>query len=75
MKLFLNECLEYALKVQRLERTRIFFDLVTDVFTRTEVYKSLHEIRPVDRLAKELTDLIYTREIKEISARDEDVPL
>ena len=42
---------------------------------RTDVYKDLYKIEPVEQLAKKLDKLIVAREIKEISARDEDIPL
>ena len=42
---------------------------------KTEVYQDLHKIQPVVVLAKNLSAMIIKREFKEISARDEDVPL
>lgn len=53
----------------------VFYNLLNDVFMRTEVYKDLHRIEPVNQLAQKLSQLIKSREIKEISARDEDTPL
>lgn len=41
MRMFLSECLLYGLRVAKGERTRIFFDLLNEVFTRTEVHRSL----------------------------------
>jgi hypothetical protein len=35
----------------------------------------LHKIKPVAQLAKIVSQMIISREIKEISARDEDIPL
>jgi hypothetical protein len=49
--------------------------ILNEVFMRTEMYKDLHLIQPVEKLIKDLTQMIYKREIKEISARDEDMPL
>ena len=73
MKMFINEFLEYSLKVSG--NTVIFFDLFNQVFMKTDMYKDLHQIKPVELLIKEITDLILLRETKEITARDEDVPL
>jgi hypothetical protein len=48
MKMFIVECLEYSLKVQKIEKTRSFFNLLNEVFMKTEVYKELQKIKPVD---------------------------
>lgn len=48
---------------------------MNEVFLKTQVDKDLHKIQPVGDLAKDLDVKIKQREIKEISARDEDVPL
>lgn len=42
---------------------------------KTDTYKDLHLIKPVELLIKEITDLILIRDTKEITARDEDIPL
>jgi DNA-binding FrmR family transcriptional regulator len=80
MRLFLNDCLEYCLKAtaaanSKQEKARKFFEVINEVFTKTEVSKELSQIKPVPQLIKELATLILNRDIKEISARDEDVPL
>jgi hypothetical protein len=75
IQLFLKECLIYSLQVQKPEKTATFFNLLNEVFMRTEVHKELHKIQPVNQLAKALSEHIINREIKEISARDEDIPL
>jgi hypothetical protein len=75
IQLFLQECLNYSLQVQKPEKTVVFYNILNDVFMRTEVYKDLHKIEPVNELAQKLSQLIKSREIKEISARDEDTPL
>jgi hypothetical protein len=74
-QLFLNDCLNYSLTIEKNEKTAVFFNLLNDVFMKTEVYKDIHKIQPVAQLAQKLSNLIKSREIKEISARDEDVPL
>ena len=38
ISLFINECLDYALKVSKHERTFTFFTLMNEVFMKTEVY-------------------------------------
>jgi hypothetical protein len=42
---------------------------------RTDAFKDLHLIKPVNQLSKEISHMIRVRDIREISARDEDVPL
>ena len=75
IQVFLQECLIYSLSVQKPDKTATFFILLNDVFMKTELYKELHKIQPVNQLVKAISEHIITREIKEISARDEDIPL
>jgi hypothetical protein len=42
---------------------------------RTDAFKDLHLIKSVNQLSKEISHMIRVRDIREISARDEDVPL
>lgn len=75
MKLFLNDCLDYSLKIQKLEKPKKYFEVVNEIFMKTEVHRELQKIHPPDQLVKHIADVIYEREIKEISARDEDFSL
>jgi len=46
---------------------------MNEIFLRTEVSNDLEKIKPLDLLINEITNYIFTREITEISARDEDI--
>ena len=48
---------------------------MNEILTRTEVSTDLHLIKPVEIIIHEVTQHIFNREIKEISARDEDIQL
>jgi hypothetical protein len=61
MRLFINDCLEYSLKTAKQEKTRKFFDVINEIFNKTEVYKELHMIKPVPQLVKELSEMIHIR--------------
>lgn len=61
MRLFINDCLEYSLKTSKQEKTRKFFDVINEIFNRTDVYKELHLIKPVPLLVKELAEMIHVR--------------
>ena len=55
IEIFMNVFLEYALKsVAKPESTKSFFDLLNEIFLRTEMYKSLSMIKPVKMLVNEL---------------------
>jgi hypothetical protein len=48
MQLFFKEFLIYSMQVQKPEKTATFFNLLNEVFMKTEVYKELHKIQPVN---------------------------
>jgi hypothetical protein len=75
MNMFLNQFIEHALATQKGEKTSTFFALMNEIFLKTEMYKELSKIKPVPEIIHQFNTLIVKREIKEISARDEDVPL
>ena len=48
---------------------------MNQVFNDTEVYNQVKQIRPVINLTKDLANMIFSRDIIEVSARDEDTAL
>ena len=48
---------------------------MNEVFTKTEMQKDLHKIKPILQLTNEIAGMIFSRDIMEMTARDEDVPL
>jgi hypothetical protein len=73
--MFLDKFIEHALSQTKGEKTATFFALMNEVFMKTEIHKDLSQIKPAGKLIDEINALIIKREIKEISARDEDTPL
>lgn len=74
MTLFVNHCLDYCLNVSHT-KTKVFFELLNNIFCNTEVYTHLDKIMSVDQLVSWLCKMIIDREINEIRARDEDFTL
>ena len=75
MQIFLNEGLNFALKSPNLTQSRNFFEILNEVFTKTNIHQNLHLIKPIESITDELVKMIFDREIYEVSARDEDIPL
>lgn len=63
------------MKASNIVQTRNFFEILNEVFTKTEIHQDLHKIKPILALSDELARMIFDREIYEVSARDEDIPL
>jgi hypothetical protein len=76
--MFLGECLDHSLKVAKLDKTKSFFDLMTKVLMNTDVAAELPRLlgpQLVTDTIGRIVAIIQAREIKEVSARDEDVVL
>ena len=54
---------------QNTQVTREFFSFVDNLLTKTEVYKLLHVVEPLQTLVTDLTAMIKSRPILEISGK------
>lgn len=48
---------------------------MTQIFTETDVFKTLAKIEDPEKLVQKIMKMIYDRDIREASSRDEDVVL
>ena len=54
---------------QNTQVTREFFSFVDNLLTKTEVYKLLHVVEPLQTLVTDLTAMIKSRPILETSGK------
>ena len=52
---------------------RMLYKMLNQIFTETDVYKSLNKIQQPGTIVTNIVKIIQEREIKESSSRDEDV--
>lgn len=64
-----------SLKEQNSQKMRTLYKLMNQIFSETEVYRSLDKIEAPQFLVENLMKMIYEREIREGTSRDEDVVL
>ena len=64
-----------SLKEQNSQKMRTLYKLMNQIFSETEVYRSLDKIEAPQLLVENLMKMIYEREIREGTSRDEDVVL
>lgn len=64
-----------SLKEVNNQKMRALYELMTQIFSETEVYRTLDKIEDPQHLVQNLIKMIYNREIREASSRDEDVVL
>jgi hypothetical protein len=69
----LKKFMPLSLKERNIEKMRTHYKLLNAIFSETKVYKSLEKIEAPQQLTENIIRMIYEREIKEASSRDEDV--
>jgi len=71
----IEDFMPLSLKEQNSQKMRTLYKLMNQIFSETEVYRSLDKIEAPESLAGNLVRMIYEREIREGTSRDEDVVL
>jgi len=71
----IKDFMPLSLKEQNSQKMRTLYKLINQIFSETEVYRSLDKIEAPQLLAENLMKMICEREIRESTSRDEDVVL
>jgi hypothetical protein len=71
----IKEFIPLSLKEKNTQKMRVLFKMVNQIFSETDVFKSLSKIELPGTLVANLIKIIQEREINESSSRDEDVVL
>ena len=71
----IGDFMPLSLKEQNSQKMRTLYKLMNQIFSETEVYRSLDKIEAPGTLVDNLVRMIYEREIREGTSRDEDVVL
>ena len=75
LEICIKDFIPLSLLEENTSKMKIFYRMVNQIFSETEVYKSLNKIKPPAAIVTDLVKIIQEREIKESSSRDEDVVL
>lgn len=75
LKHAIKEFLPLSLKEPLTQKMKTLYELMTQIFQETEVYKTLGKIDDPEKLAQRIVKMIQERDIREASSRDEDVVL
>lgn len=73
LRTMLKKFMPLSLKERNIEKMRTHFKLLNAIFSETKVYKSLEKIEAPQQLTDNIIRMIYEREIREATSRDEDV--
>lgn len=47
MKIFIDECLDFALNFENRPKTKNFFELLNEVFLKTDMYLDMQKIKSI----------------------------
>ena len=75
LKAAIKEFVPLSLKESITQKMKTLYELMTQVFQETDVYKTLGKIEDPEKLVAKIIKMIYERDIREGSSRDEDVVL
>ena len=75
LKHAIKEFLPLSLKEPLTQKMKTLYELMTQIFQETEVYKTLGKIDDPEKLVQRIVKMIQERDIREASSRDEDVVL
>ena len=69
----IKEFIPLSLLQENTQKMRMLYKMLNQIFTETDVYKSLNKIQQPGVIVTNIVKIIQEREIKEGSSRDEDV--